>query len=153
MTRYLRYSRIALSTICGLAAVLLIIMWARSYGTWDRCFRTGKNHGLQLNSTLGHVVLVVAERPQKFIPFFIAHVPTPERFQAEFDKNVLGFYSERTPSGLILDVPYWFLLLLSIAAAVAPWRRQLRWQFSLRTLLVATTIVAVMLGLIVYFAR
>ena len=44
-------------------------------------------------------------------------------------------------------------LLCSIAAlAAAPWIRWSR-RFSLRTLLIATTLVAVVLGLIVYAAR
>jgi hypothetical protein len=43
-------------------------------------------------------------------------------------------------------------LLLGTLAAV-PWIRQLRWQFSLRTLIIVTTLVAVLLGLIVYATR
>jgi hypothetical protein len=48
--------------------------------------------------------------------------------------------------------PYWFLILLTAAIAAAPW---LRWpkRFSLRTLLIATTLVAVVLGLIVAVLR
>ena len=37
--------------------------------------------------------------------------------------------------------------MLSAVAAISPW---LRWRFSLRTLLIATTLVAVVLGLIVW---
>src|SRR6476469_5066865 len=47
-------------------------------------------------------------------------------------------------------LPYWFLVSLSVIFAVGPWIRQLRWRFSLRTLLIATTLVAVVLGLIVW---
>ena len=145
----LKYLRIAVTALGLTACVLLIALWVRSYGSWDRCFRTGKNHGWQLNSMLGHVVLVVAEPPKEFIPFFIAHLSTEGRFQGEFDKNILGFYFERTPQGMELDVPYWFMVLTGMAVTTAPWIRHLGWRFSLRTLLIATTLVAVVLGIVV----
>jgi hypothetical protein len=47
-----------------------------------------------------------------------------------------------------LIFPYWCVVLLAGMFAAAPWVR-----FSLRALLVATTLVAVVLGLVVYFAR
>jgi hypothetical protein len=46
-------------------------------------------------------------------------------------------------------IPYWFLVLLTCACAAAPWIRK---RFSLRTLLITVTLVAVGLGLIVAFA-
>jgi hypothetical protein len=44
-------------------------------------------------------------------------------------------------------MPYWFLILLTATATAAPW---IHWskQFSLRTLLIATTLLAVGLGVI-----
>ena len=50
-----------------------------------------------------------------------------------------------------LPFGYWFLRIAALFAA-APWMRCL-WRFSLRTLLIATTLVAVVLGLIVYVSR
>jgi hypothetical protein len=49
----------------------------------------------------------------------------------------------------VLSLPYWFVIAMSAALATVPW---LRWRFTLRTLLIATTLVAVMLGLIVWSA-
>jgi hypothetical protein len=46
--------------------------------------------------------------------------------------------------------PHWIVVIVSGAVAIMPW---LRWRFSLRTLLIATTVVAVVLGLIVYVSR
>jgi hypothetical protein len=46
-------------------------------------------------------------------------------------------------------VPYWFLLTSFAALAAAPW---FPWRFSLRNLFIATTLVAVVLGLLVYAA-
>jgi hypothetical protein len=60
----------------------------------------------------------------------------------------MGFYHERYTS----CVPVWFLALLSVALAALPW---VYWskRFRLRTLLIATTLVAVGLGLIVWAAK
>jgi hypothetical protein len=49
-----------------------------------------------------------------------------------------------------LVCPHWLLIAGFTAVAVAPW---IHWRFSLRTLLIATTLVAVGLGLFVYAAR
>jgi hypothetical protein len=48
-----------------------------------------------------------------------------------------------------ISISHWIYILCFAALAVLPWIRQLRWRFSLRTLLIATTLVAVVLGLIV----
>jgi hypothetical protein len=47
--------------------------------------------------------------------------------------------------GLIL--PYWLCSLITATIAGAPW---ISFRFSLRTLLIATTLIAVVLGLIVW---
>ena len=52
--------------------------------------------------------------------------------------------------GRPMTMPIWGAVLLAAALAAAPW---LRWRFSLRTLLIVTTLVAVVLGLAVYAAR
>ena len=54
------------------------------------------------------------------------------------------------PWGVDISVPYSFLILLTSMVAVSPW---FLWRFSLRTLLIVTTLVAVGLGAIVYAVR
>ena len=51
---------------------------------------------------------------------------------------------------VVAGVPHWFVGIGMIGVAAAPW---FRWRFTLRTLLIATTLVAVALGLIVYVVR
>jgi hypothetical protein len=51
-----------------------------------------------------------------------------------------------SPNNVPPRIPQWCLIALSITLAAAPW---LRWRFSLRTLLLATTLVAVLLWLFV----
>jgi hypothetical protein len=64
--------------------------------------------------------------------------------------RVWGVFDFHTLDGVIAYAPYWFLILMSILFGTAPWVLR---RFSLRTLLIATTLVAVVLGLIAYAAR
>jgi hypothetical protein len=50
----------------------------------------------------------------------------------------------------VFGFPHWFPATVSIATAALPW---FRYSFSLRTLLIATTLVAVGLGLIAWAAK
>jgi hypothetical protein len=54
-------------------------------------------------------------------------------------------------SNLSAGFPYWFLAM--VAALPAFLLRKQDYRFSLRSLLIATTVVAVMLGLVVYVIR
>jgi hypothetical protein len=47
-------------------------------------------------------------------------------------------------------VPHWLLLLFATTLAATPW---IKWRFSLRTLLIATALVAVALAAIIYASR
>jgi hypothetical protein len=51
---------------------------------------------------------------------------------------------------LVTDVPHWFLVLVSALSGALPC---LRCRFSLRTLLIATTIIGLALGLIIATTR
>jgi hypothetical protein len=54
----------------------------------------------------------------------------------------LGAYTE-------LIIPYWLPCLATATLAIIPWLR----RFSLRTLLIAMTLIAVVLGLVIWAAR
>jgi hypothetical protein len=75
-------------------------------------------------------------------------MPTADAFFGM--KFYAGFLLRRHPNDVTLFIPHWILPLLAVAPAALPWRSS---RFSLRTLLVATTLVAVVLGLIVYATR
>ena len=57
------------------------------------------------------------------------------------------------PSSHSLVISHWSAVLLSGVLAVVPWIPRLSWRFSLRTLLIAMTLIAVVLGAIVYTAK
>src|SRR4051794_19615778 len=151
MRTFLRFLRVAFSAFCGLACVLLIALWVRSYRTRDTCFWPGRDHAVQINSLLGHTNLYALNRTpgSQFVPFKIDHSPIEGRFKTKFNKNFLGFYFGRGPMEVRLDIPYWFWVVGTTIIAAAPWRIHGR-RFSLRTLLIAITLVAVVLGFVVY---
>lgn len=59
----------------------------------------------------------------------------------------LGFAAARDGDLSLVNVPYWFL---AAAFAAVPW---IPWRFSLLALMIATTLVAAMLGLVVWMVR
>jgi hypothetical protein len=78
----------------------------------------------------------------KSSPHFAAfNYPSPS-FVLRYNHRGFGF--------IRIIFPYWFAILIAGAASVAPW---IHWRFSLRTLLVATALTAVILGSIIIAAR
>jgi hypothetical protein len=63
-------------------------------------------------------------------------------------EGVFGFAYYEDGSVTALLAPHWFAALVFAALAAIPWISR-SWRFSLRTLLIATTLVAVGLGVIV----
>jgi hypothetical protein len=59
-----------------------------------------------------------------------------------------SYHSDELHTYLVF--PHRFLLLIFAIFAAVPW---IRWQFSLRTLLIATMVVALLLGAIVWAAK
>ncbi len=118
---------VAWSVGCGVVAVLLIGLWVRSYG-----------HHRQFNVPGG--ISGVSDGGSVWL--------------AKFDTGNLDPRNPYTESGIpatwSVHMPYWSLTLLTGLLAIAPW---LPWHFSLRTLLVATTLFALALGTIVWLAH
>jgi hypothetical protein len=87
----------------------------------------------------------------------IEKLPSPDeawdiRGAAQRTWNVLLAHGEELAGVRFTVLPYSSLVLLSATFATVPW---IRWskRFTLRTLLIATTLVAVILGAIVYAAK
>jgi hypothetical protein len=72
--------------------------------------------------------------------------PLPAK-QSRAPAKQSSFKLDRSGGKLAIQVPHWLLVVTSGLMAAMPW---LPWRFSLRTLLIATTLVAVVLGLIVW---
>ena len=154
MRPYLRYLRITWTVFYGIACVLLCALWVRSYW-WADYFNA--------NNTRFYKFYVETQRGELFLDFGPPPDPSSswidygrlevERYFRNFDYTLLGFYfgnDEMFPGTFIIDLPFWFLIPITTALAAAPW---LSWRFSLRALLIATTLVAVVLWLIVWTIR
>ena len=61
----------------------------------------------------------------------------------------LGFAYSSTSHGVFIRAPYSAVVLAAIAVSIVPW---FHCRFTIRTLLIATTLVAVVLGLIAWGA-
>ena len=148
-----RKLRIAWSVFWGLACLLLILLWVRSYWWHDYC--RGAVVGMQgvyFDSAQGRIGAAV------FTPGFTEWTSASQPIDQALstiamklrDDLGLGFGTTRFGNICTYLAPHWFFILITAALQVAPW---LRWRFSLRTLLIATTLVAVVLGLIVWAAK
>ena len=69
-----------------------------------------------------------------------------------WEPGIIGFDLFTTARSTSVKVPHWFPVLLFATLATLPLTR-LRWKYSLRTLLIATTLVAVVFGLAVVSLR
>src|SRR5262245_22850594 len=138
-----RKLRIAWSMVWGVVAVLLIVLWVRSY-SWDDC---GSVHiplmnwlGFRSNNGAETVYINII---QSFQFELVSH---PANHLLDSVPNYHGFGILHYSPSLAVRVPHWLSVLFVSALGTLPW---LRCRFTLRTLLVATTLIAIVLGLIV----
>lgn len=139
-----RKLRIAWSVALGSVAMLLACMWMRSY--WLHEETAGSISGskiLSITSDRGEFAFgIVTNRPH--IDFkYVKAAPTNQ-----FSRWRLQYVS--AGDAWVVFIPYWFPTLVFGTFAAVPW---IRCRYSVRTLLIATTLVAVALGAIAYFMR
>jgi hypothetical protein len=134
----LKYVRIAATALSLTACVLLVALWVRCY--WWR----------DLSAPL-----LISRIPTSIHQGKVVYVETQKRSTADMpDPLVNGYlppwisfsYKGFTVRGTGVAVPVWALIPPMAAIAALPW---IRWRFSVRTLLIATTLVAVVLGIVV----
>jgi hypothetical protein len=171
-----RKLRIVWSVGCGVVCLLLIASCLISYWRFDQVLepissieyvgftsavgevRIGRSNDQVLRRLFSNdfahrgFPLSVWETGPRGGPFFPASVPEPADRRLVTLPRVNLDYGVR-PVGVTHDeliVPYWFPIAITAMLTAAPW---LHWRFSLRTLLIAATLVAVGLGLAVMMLR
>lgn len=145
-----RKLRIVWSVVWGVACVLMIVLWVRSYYYFDRLGCPISSYwAFNTDSIPGHLDLGVFRYDNWESPWARQTYPLGElqSHQMVLPNSGLGFYGWYEQEHVGIRLPYWFLTAASAILALAPW---LRWRFSLRTLLIAMTLVAVVLGMIVW---
>jgi hypothetical protein len=153
----IRRARIAVSVFFGVVAVALVALWVRSYWRHDvlGVFTGGKAAALY-GSSNGVLCLELRDEfgwqdddPTCFARSMSArrawpyHGSTPVGAPAGFS---IRSYSDST----YVVAPHWFAMVVAAALAGLPW---MSFLFSLLTLIFATTLVAVALGLGVWHVR
>ncbi len=141
-----RKLRIALSATCLIACVLLIALWVRSYSRVDSV--NGVLYSdvqFDLSSLSGCTLAEVWGGTPLSLPQYDTYRNTESDFSSPAF-IIVGRSEQPGGSGFVVISPYWFSLVFTIALT-----RSLGYPgaFGLRTLLFATTLVAVELGLAV----
>lgn len=138
-----RHLRIAASVFFGMLTLALCVLWVRSYiVSTEITMFDGVYNELGIGSGM-----IGARRLHSVAPLFLGHFPLTLR---QFEGT--NYYQTRL---IFVDCdefdfvfPIWIPTILSAIGIGLPWTR-----FSLRTLLLATTLVAVVLGLVAWIAR
>jgi hypothetical protein len=158
--RFLRYLRIAFSATCLIACVLLIVLWVRSYSSEDYLYW----------NIVGHRTVLVGSTHGRLVAYTALFESKPGARFRLLDKVGIALATRWTEVERLLScdsyspilaanyralvVSHWIMVLVTgTLAAMLGLRRPYRLRFSLRTLLIAMTLVAVVLGLAVWAAR
>jgi hypothetical protein len=157
-----RKLRIAWSVVWGVVAVLLICLWGRSYWWIDSAqISITKSQLLIVNFMHGGIGIgdqynradPDVSRWTSFEIERIQRMPLMPREVWDGRRINWGHESRMRFTEIYIAIPYWLLVPLAIVLATVSWIPQLRYRFSLRTLLISTTLIAVVLGLMVYVAQ
>ena len=133
-TKVVRGLRIAWSVWWGILCVLLVVLWVRSYWQRDMVWHGNSSTGYHQATSEGGIVWLV-HRKETAHTFQSGRATLPAQLPMQW-----GFRSR----GSGLSIPHWCIILLTgTLATIAgmPWRFNSR-QFSLRTMLIATTLIA-----------
>jgi hypothetical protein len=138
--------------------VLLIALWVRSYWYTDAlAFRSMVVGRLTLISNKGEIwlywhvdpllrVIELDSIPTNYDPGFPPISRLGFGFTRDYDSyDGLDYWG--------IGFPNWFILLFTAVFAAVPWLPWWSKRFSLRTLLITTTLVAVVLGTVVVLSR
>ena len=141
----IRRVRIAVSVFFGVLTVALCVLWVRSYWRYDFVLRADKPNTQMRIHTLSGIgqaqwtdfAMGVPRRVA--VGWHMGSIPLPPNVSAPPSIELF-----RSPQASRLSAPIWALAVFSSCVAAVPW---LSYRFSLRTMLIVTTLVAVALGL------
>jgi hypothetical protein len=147
-----RKLRIAWSVTWGIVAVLLCVLWMRSYWWWDEIYYPRRTARCTIVTSVHGVFMLAANYPNSRYPdlqpklwnqpaakWYEETKSTPKPFLFVFAWDLFGF-----------NAPHSVLIAITVTFSTLPW---LSSRFSLRTLLLATSLVAVGLGMIMWTAH
>jgi hypothetical protein len=146
----LKYMRIAVTALCLTACAMIVALWVRSYFIVDACRFTPITSTYHIQSVRGQILIFrfrSTPRGWKVGSFRVGHIrPIDLNTPVVGESGTVRYYVGANKS---VVVPCFAILMFLIALGVIPWRIQWSTRFSLRTLLIATALVAVALSVIV----
>jgi hypothetical protein len=143
-----RKLRIAWSVGWGVVGLLMIALWVRSYWIYSVYVRLPGNDILQVAAVSGNVGFTVINAEMQSERNTLLHDFVPNISASSWRvKLVRGF--ALTPKNVTRIFLFYPVALIAAIAAM-PW---LPWRFTLRTLLIVMTLVAVGLGVVVLLVR
>jgi hypothetical protein len=134
---------------------MLIALWIRSYHVNEAVAFSVAGTKFHIQSVSGRIVFGTASNSVSFRQ----NVSDNLRKAIRKSENWLGFSFYRAPRGdrlndlCYLRVPDWFLVTLFGVLTALPGTKRFSRRYSLRTLLIAITTIAIALGLILAVAR
>jgi len=144
---------VAVSLFFALLTVALCVLWVRSYSHRDqfnvRFWPTGV---IEIASTQGWLEFWLGNATIDWRKRLNTYTLSEWEIVRQIDQRGL---SRGTTVGrpIHIAIPHWGAIAIAAGVAILPWCRRASVRFSLRTLLIATTLVAVLLGLFVWAAR
>ena len=143
-----RKLRIAWSVGWGLAALLLIVLCVRSY-SWSNMLVSPRPN-----------VIVFISNGQVYDSPHLTWTSLNQQQESRFwywgwykNQNIRNSDVKVQIYGYRTRLPIWPFAICACAAMTLPWLPWLPWRFSLRTLLIATTLITLALGLIVWASK
>ena len=141
-----RKARIAVSVFFGMLAVALCVLWVRSYWRMDQVTKFDADFTM-LYSNRGWLTWN-QQSPNQLL---YAAPPTSWRHDVvPADEQVQSTFWKKDLLGTSAAAPHLLLALAAAGCAGLPW---LRVRFGMRGLLIATTLVAAVLGVAVWAVR
>jgi hypothetical protein len=152
----LKYLRIAVTALSLTACVLLVALWVRSYWWADDVGTLSiGGHEITADSYCGTTTFFIYENANAASSdmYFDCYEIKEyyDKVRAFFDYyRIEESFWDRAADCIV--TPHWFWVSVSLSIGAFPW---IHWskRFSLRTLLIATTLVALGLGVVIYLAR
>ncbi len=130
---------------CGSATVLVLTLWARSYWWADGAGYGRPSTSFTISSQNGVLTISKLYDPNgNFIGSRAVDEPLDGR-----ELLCVNWWDER-PQLVALVFPHWLLALVLASAGALAWAPR---RFTMRTLLVLMTAIALLVGMLAYFSR
>ena len=156
LPRYLRILRITWTAGCVVVAVALVALWVRSYSHYQAITLPGY---IELASDDGNFAIyvyfpAVREAEEESRWKFVGELE-PSTFNSIVPEDATPGLHRDDHGSYWLVVPHGFPVLILLILAAVPWLPWNRWsnRFSLRTLLIATTLLSILLGTVVWLTH